>query len=77
MEPTKHESTTNTQSCKGGVIGRFLSLEGKRKIRFGRTDTGVLSPRVRAMLSDTLMSKILVGKIMEARKVSLKLRTNE
>lgn len=25
MEPTKHESTTETQSCKGGVITRFFN----------------------------------------------------
>lgn len=24
MEPTKHESSTQPQSCKGGVSGRFL-----------------------------------------------------
>lgn len=24
MEPTKHEPTTQTQSCKGGVMGGFL-----------------------------------------------------
>lgn len=71
MSTKNQNSTTETPSSQGGVISRFLSLDGKRKIKFGRTDPGILSPRVRAMLSDSLMSKILIGKIMDAKKRTL------
>lgn len=71
MSTENQKFNTETPSSQGGVISRFLSLDGKRKIKFGKTDTGVLSPRVRAMLSDALMAKILVGKIMDAKKRAL------
>jgi len=68
MEPTNYESITETQSCKGGVMSRFLALSGKRKIYFGNTDVGIASQRVKAILSNKEASKILIDTIRKQRQ---------